>query len=166
MQENPHTRDVKPFHTSIVAVGGGIAFILDRWLKYTAVSMWPSDATVTANTPFALVVHKNAGIAFSIPVNMSIVIGVSIMIGVMLTHMLVTQWHVRPDRSSAAILVLLGGVGNIIDRITYGYTVDYLLLASRLAINVSDVLIVAGVVWLLFGEPRRQTHVDTTTTAT
>jgi len=61
----------------------------------------------------------------------------------------------------AAALILAGGLGNLIDRLSRGFVVDYIeLLFVRFAIfNFADICITCGVAlmvsWLLWGEVRK-----------
>ena len=54
----------------------------------------------------------------------------------------------RPVRTAAALLILGGGVGNIIDRIANGYVVDMfdLLLFDYPVFNLADCFVVVGVI--------------------
>ncbi len=79
----------------------------------------------------------------------------TLIIGAVLLQLAHKNASTRPDRTAAVILILLGGLGNLIDRVSYGFTVDYLLIGARLAINLSDLLILGGVAWLLFGDGKQ-----------
>ena len=48
-----------------------------------------------------------------------------------------------------ALIVIIGALGNIFDRLTYGFTIDYIIILNRLAINLSDIIIIIGVLGLL-----------------
>jgi len=48
------------------------------------------------------------------------------------------------------LAVILGAAGNLFDRLKYGYVVDYLDLKYFTAFNLADVMIVAGVIYLIY----------------
>ncbi|MEX0649718.1 MAG: signal peptidase II [Candidatus Andersenbacteria bacterium] len=54
----------------------------------------------------------------------------------------------RKKRREPLVLVLLGGLGNMFDRVTHGQVIDYIHL-NRLEYNIADALIVIGVVWYI-----------------
>ena len=65
---------------------------------------------------------------------------------------LIRRWRMPALRFWALLLILAGGIGNLIDRIAQGAVVDFMVLAAgqlRTGIfNVADVLISTGVVLL------------------
>jgi signal peptidase II len=121
---------------------------IDELIKAWAVANLPSDASGTF-PPIALAVHRNFGIAFDLPFRMPLIVTVSAVIGFFLIIMAWKSRVRRPATSFFAILILVGAVGNLFDRLLYGFTVDYLLIFGRLAINLCDLLIVAGVLGIL-----------------
>ena len=89
------------------------------------------------------------GIAFDIPFRMPLIIVISILIGLALLWVSYRNFRLRPVISISALMIVIGALGNLYDRMAYGFTVDYIILFSRSAINVSDIVIVVGVVALL-----------------
>ncbi len=144
----------------LIGIVGTIVVAGDLFVKRLAVTGFPSEASVPAGSVFALALHKNFGIAFDIPFKFPLVVIATAIIGSVLIHLAYKNRLDRPDRTAAALLILLGGLGNFIDRVFYGFTVDYLLILNRLAINLSDLLILGGVVWMLFGDEKHK-QVDT-----
>ncbi|MFO0670055.1 MAG: signal peptidase II [Polyangiaceae bacterium] len=51
--------------------------------------------------------------------------------------------------------VLAGAIGNVVDRLTRGYVVDFLELPHWPVFNVADVLVVFGVLALAIGQAKR-----------
>ncbi len=121
----------------------------DGWLKRYALAHFPPDTSVQDPGLLALVVHKNFGIAFNIPMRGWVILVISIALGLALGRLAWTARASNPAAALAALTVIIGGIGNVIDRAWYGFTVDYLLLFGRSAFNLSDVVIIGGIVWLL-----------------
>ena len=67
---------------------------------------------------------------------------------VAVAYLLVRRIVRHPLGVAAALLVLGGGVGNIIDRIAHGYVVDMfdLMLFSYPVFNLADCFVVVGVI--------------------
>ena len=123
-------------------------FLIDQICKYFAVLRLPEEGG-RLHSLIAFVLHKNYGIAFDLPVPAWIVIPLTLLIILVAG---VALWRRRTDThvSAALIFIVFGGLGNLIDRIVYGYTVDYIILFTRSAINLSDLMILAGVIGLLY----------------
>jgi signal peptidase II len=79
---------------------------------------------------------------------------------VVLVVVLLARWNMPADRFVACGLILAGGVGNLIDRVTQGgIVIDFLNMGIgplRTGIfNVADVVLMAGAALLLIGQWRR-----------
>ena len=84
--------------------------------------------------------------SFSGKTAMLIVVTAALMIAV--AYLLIRRIVRHPLGVAAAVLILGGGVGNIIDRIAHGYVVDMfdLLLFDYPVFNLADCFVVAGVI--------------------
>ena len=49
------------------------------------------------------------------------------------------------------IFILSGAIGNVIDRLLYGYVVDILLLANYLVVNLADIFVITGLILVAWG---------------
>lgn len=123
--------------------------IVDAILKVFAIKRLPEEGS-HLSSPIDFALHKNPGIAFNIPIPLPIVIVASTIIIVLLARFAYNSWQNRPDRAIAAWLIIAGALGNMIDRIVHGFTTDYIILFTRSAINLSDVLIFLGTALLLY----------------
>ena len=131
--------------------GAGVLLVLvDEWVKAHALVTLPTDASLAEPGLVALAIHKNFGIAFDIPFRMPFVVVISVLIGLFLLHLAASNLEKKPIISLSAALILVGALGNLYDRLVYGFTVDYILLFGRLAINMCDLIIILGVGSLLF----------------
>ncbi len=128
-----------------------IAFIvlIDEWVKFRALLTFPSESDLVNPSFFNLAVHKNFGLAFDLPFRLEFVIAISAVIGIILLH---TAWKnriIRPDIAFSCLTIVIGALGNVYDRIVYGFTVDYLIFFGRSALNLSDLIIIFGILTLL-----------------
>lgn len=136
------------FHLWLLPLSAGIV-IADSCVKFWALKNLPTDADLINPNVLELAVHKNWGIAFNIPFKMWFIVLVSIVIGTILLWVAYKNRHVKPSISIAALVIVVGACGNLYDRLAYGFTVDYLILFGRSAINFSDIVIITGVVMFL-----------------
>lgn len=128
--------------------------IADEWFKFIGLQRLPVEGSLVDPGVLALAIHENYGIAFNIPIPMPIVIVVSVLIALSLVHVAYTHWYQDSLISFASLAIVVGALGNLFDRIVYGFTVDYLILFGRSAINLSDLVILSGVVLLLYRSHR------------
>lgn len=123
---------------------------LDEFLKYQGITTLPTETEVSSPSIVQFAIHQNWGIAFDIPFKLEFVIFFSLLIGIGLLHAAYKNWKRHPDITVATLMILIGALGNLYDRIIYGFTVDYIILFERSAINLSDIVIVTGVFFLLW----------------
>lgn len=121
----------------------------DEWLKSLALKRLPIEGSLVDTSFLSLAIHKNWGIAFDIPFKLELIILFSIIIGGVLLHTAYKRAKSHPQIAFAALVIVIGAMGNIYDRLAYGFTVDYLILLGRSAINLSDFVIILGVILLL-----------------
>ena len=131
-----------------------LVVLADEWMKYIALGRLPQEGSLLSNGIFDLAIHKNYGIAFDIPFKLEFVIAFSLIIGAILLKIACENRKKKPEISFAALVIVIGALGNLYDRIVYGFTVDYMIWFERSAINLSDIVIVMGVVLLLLNSRR------------
>ncbi|PJA45186.1 hypothetical protein CO174_04450 [Candidatus Uhrbacteria bacterium CG_4_9_14_3_um_filter_50_9] len=130
--------------------------IVDEWLKAVGLQRLPSEGSLVDPGIISFAIHKNWGVAFDIPFKLELVIFFSFIIGAVLANTAWRNLKTKPFVAFASIVILLGAAGNLFDRIHYGFTVDYIILFGRSAINLSDLVIISGVVMLLMTTSRRK----------
>lgn len=150
-KKNPDSRDLNsmPRLVRFAPLIACAVVLLDGWFKWTALASLPSDITLAHPSWFALAVHENFGIAFNIPLALPVILIVSVILGILLLNIAWENRKINPALASAALITVIGGIGNLFDRVVYGFTVDYIILFDRSAINLSDCVILFGIVWLL-----------------
>ena len=143
-----------------LSVLAGLVVIGDRVSKAIVSSSMPEGASETVIGGFFNLVHvRNTGIAFSLFADSApwfrdwVLPGISMVaIGVIVT-LLYRQGNLSRRSRIALVLVLAGAVGNLYDRLVYGYVTDFLDVYVGSyhwpAFNVADSAITVGAVMLL-----------------
>ncbi|MCH8049487.1 signal peptidase II [Patescibacteria group bacterium] len=131
---------------SILAI---LVAVIDGIIKSLAIKRLP-EAGGHLGSPIGFALHKNPGIAFDIPIPLTVIIVLTVVITALLARYAVRSWISRPERSFAAVIIVIGAAGNMIDRIINGFTTDYIILFRRSAINLSDILIILGTILILY----------------
>ena len=142
-----------PINSIAVAVAIAIFFIADRILKAVALrsAMFPPLRLVGNILTFYFT--ANYYIAFSLPasgpiLNAAIISLISLLIAVI--FFLIFFKQERKPEIILLSLILAGAVSNIIDRLTYGYVIDYLYLKNFTIFNLADMMISGGALLLIF----------------
>jgi len=138
---------VRPFF--IISI---IIFSIDRVLKllifrsFTQGSSFPVLKNILHITPV-----YNSGIAFGLfkDFNTSILVAISLFTALFIIYII----FVKKPRSrllvSALSLIMAGAAGNLIDRITYGYVLDFIDLRVWPVFNIADSAITIGAIMIL-----------------
>jgi len=123
-------------------------FLADRGLKLVVTG--PNWRPV-GGWPVSFELFLNRGIAFSLPLPAAIFWPLTALAFAGLAWALAAAWRdVRHRRLLAPlVLVLLGALSNLWDRLTVGATVDYLILLRTSAVNLADAMIVSGLAMIL-----------------
>lgn len=127
---------------------------VDQMTKYYAVLLLKDQPPfVLWHHVFELQYHENDGIAFSMFAGWQwIIIPITILVMVMMFIML---WRSLLNRyfwfRASCVLILAGGIGNLIDRIVFGYVVDFLYfrLINFPVFNFADCCVVIGAALLI-----------------
>ena len=143
-----------PFISLIV---GAVLVIIDQSIKYfISAYLQPVGSVSVIDNIFSLTYVENKGVAFGMFSDMRwiFVALTSILLVIIIFYM----FKKRPKGKFfyvCAALIIGGGIGNLIDRIFYGYVIDYLSLSFFPPVcNFADYCITAGtimlVIYLLF----------------
>jgi len=131
-----------------ILLGVGV-FVVDQIAKFAAFHS-PESRYYLVKPWLGWEFFPNPGIAFSLPIPNLLVLAATPLI-----LFLTGWWWLRqPDKKNwlAAALVLAGALSNFFDRFRVGVTIDYLRLFYSV-INLADVAIVLGILWILFKRP-------------
>ena len=143
-----------PFISLIV---GAVLVIIDQIIKYfISAYLQPVGSVSVIDNLFSLTYVENKGVAFGMFSDMRwiFVALTSVLLAIIIFYM----FKKRPKGKFfyiCAALIIGGGLGNLIDRIFYGYVIDYLSLSFFPPVcNFADYCITAGtimlVIYLLF----------------
>lgn len=143
-----------PFISLII---GAVLVIIDQIIKYfVSAYLQPVGFINVIDNLFSLVYVENRGVAFGMFSGMHWVF--IALTSVLLAIIIFYMFKKRPKGRFfyiCAALIVGGGVGNLIDRIFYGYVIDYISLSFFPPVcNFADYCITAGtillVIYLLF----------------
>lgn len=78
-------------------------------------------------------------------------VGIVVIMLIGLTIFVVKYQYKHPFFMISAVMVMAGGIGNLIDRVRFGYVVDYLdvKLFNFAVFNFADICVVLGAIFLL-----------------
>lgn len=109
----------------------------------------PNESLPVIKSVFHITYVNNPGAAFGLLANKTpVFIGVTLVVAVFI---LLTYNYLPPGRPllRLALALMLGGaMGNLIDRVSFGYVIDFLDFRIWPVFNVADMAIVTGVVLL------------------
>lgn len=130
-------------------VGLSTIAAIDFIFKQQSLTKLPYRGSFVDTSWFRFGLHKNEGIAFNISIDQTVIIFLSMVAVLVLVWVIVSYVRSYPKTSFWSLVLLAGTLGNLGDRLVWGYVVDYLIFFERTAINLSDLLICLGVTGLL-----------------
>lgn len=126
-----------------------ILVLLDQILKNAALAFL-SQGALNSSDYFRLEIYKNYGIAFGIPVSARLFYAAIFSFLIFLFAGKVLDLRRLDGRQTAGMAFLLAGAaGNIIDRLRWGYIVDFVSVKGAFVFNFADILILTGAILLL-----------------
>ncbi len=138
------------WRTAIGVVTLILVFCLDRMMKWWALNMLPDTGLWLFKDMAGFVLERNRGISYSIAFPETLLMILLILIIMVLVYFAVIAYCRREwIIVFPLILIILGAFSNALDRMKYGYVVDFITLTSWPVFNISDVLILFGAVWLI-----------------
>lgn len=129
----------------MLAVAIGV-FILDFLVK-----KFTYGINITfINNFFGFYYGENVGIAFSLPVPVFVSIALTSILMVGFVYFVFRNFDLNQNLSFAVAGLILGGaMGNLYDRIVYGYVRDFISVWKWPAFNIADSAIFCGALALL-----------------
>ncbi len=138
----------------LTLVPAAILIILDQWFKMLAVTHLKGQSSFPIiKDVFELLYVENTGAAFSILENQRWLFVVLTSVVMAFLLMVILSGRYRKDilLTASFVLVLAGGIGNLIDRVLYGYVIDFLYFKwiNFPVFNFADCCLVIGAALML-----------------
>lgn len=140
------------------AVSGAV-LALDQWTKALATAhLMDGPAVPLIGTLVQLTYTRNSGVAFGLGAGTNFPFYLFSIAAAVAIVWLFVAGRVRGTRTQVALALILGGaLGNLVDRVTAGTVVDFILLSWRRwdfpVFNLADTAVTAGVVLFALGWP-------------
>ncbi|MFC1678271.1 signal peptidase II [Patescibacteria group bacterium] len=116
---------------------------LDRFLKLIALKT-TTDYQIIGDL-FKFSFAHNYNIAFSLPLSGAILeILISIIIIILIVYSLILAKRDDYKYLFSLTFIIFGAISNLLDRIKYGFVIDYLDLEYFTVFNIADMMIVGG----------------------
>ncbi len=127
-----------------------VFFIFDRLLKYyffkNPAEIFSGGFLFGLNFRF----EKNFGIAFGFSVNRILLIFLTVFLILILFSFLIKAYQRKDSWEILGFsFIVFGAISNLIDRLRFGFVIDYIDLPIFTVFNIADCLISAGVVVFL-----------------
>lgn len=158
----------------LVPVIAALVFAFDQYTKYlvsTNLAIGQAWMPIAALEPFVVVRHvRNSGAAFGMfPQGGSIFLAIAVVVVCAIAWYYYHRAHTAPLWVRLSLGLMLGGaLGNMIDRIRFGFVVDFVDLGWWPVFNVADSSIVVGVtllaIYMAFMQPKEAAEADAVTT--
>lgn len=134
---------------ALVIILSAVIVIIDQIIKYLVLEFLAPVGSVTViNNLFSLVYVENRGAAFGIFQNQVWVFAIITLIMIAFFVYILVSGKIKGKLfTTSAILIIGGGIGNLIDRIFRGFVVDYLSISFFPPVcNFADYCITIGAV--------------------
>lgn len=123
--------------------------VLDQVVKKIALSLL-SVSAYNLNDYLSLEISRNYGIAFGLHVGTGIFYFTVIVFFVWLASGKLLNFKEMGKREILAVcFILSGAIGNLIDRVRFGYIIDFINFKDIVIFNLADVFIMMGVAILI-----------------
>lgn len=136
--------------TAIIYAIIAVFFLADRLLKQAFLGVWRDRAFDLWENFLELRFGANYLMAFSWPVSVGIVSAVSALI---LAAVIYLAFSARRRHSMneyyCLLAIISGAVSNLLDRLSFGFVVDYISFADISVLNLADIMISLGIVGLV-----------------
>lgn len=140
-----------PLRVKVVWFGASVAllFLVDRLTKWLAIHSLPREGFFLVPRLTGVILERNQGIAYSIPLPKFPLIFAVFFITVILVALLIRAYRRGEQAAAAAFgLIIVGAFSNLLDRLRYDYVIDMIVLTGWPVFNLADVMILAGALWL------------------
>lgn len=138
----------------VYLIGAAVIILIDRLSKIwvTANAVYPGDVLKHFGSILSFTYVQNEGAAFSI---LSGRLGLLSIISVVFCIGVIVYWVIKKPKNklmcSALAMMAAGALGNAVDRIAYGYVIDFIKteFVNFAVFNVADIAITVGAALLV-----------------
>lgn len=136
-------RKIKYNFLNIAAIFSlAIFFLADRFLKYLAMGL-DSSLEIISNI-FFFSFTKNYFISFSLPFSGPVLnVFISVLVALLLVYIVFLAIYEKKRKIEIFLLIIifLGALSNLIDRLSFGFVIDYLEIKGLSVFNLADTMI-------------------------
>lgn len=146
-----------------IAFVSAVALVFDRVAKIWFIQH-PEDTIAVWNPYLVLHYHLNTDMALSIPLLPWLYYPLIVIVFAALLYTLfISLRNQRLAEFSCILIVLVGAVSNLVDRILYNGVIDFVSLWLGNVFNIADIYIVGGIIgWCIVTLRHDQKHTDKT----
>lgn len=150
-------RKISLRHIGLFLFAGSVVLIADRFVKFYIENRLTAKIVLVPDI-LEIVHHRNTGVAFGInlpPLLQVVLFPILIVAGV---YIIVKHLDLNKPAVFVVTGVIFGGaLSNFIDRITYGFVVDYIAVSIYPVFNIADIAITVGIfiVLIFYGKIKR-----------
>lgn len=132
----------------------GFFLLIDQIVKNYFVHHQNFSAYFFEQPWIGLEYFENPGVAFGIPVpnEVTLIYTPFVLLGLLL---FLFKKNASQKKILSLSLITFGALSNFIDRISVGFTIDYLRFITSI-FNIADIMIVVGAIFILFEEIKNQ----------
>lgn len=123
----------------------GVGIVADRFFKTLVERARYTPPTHIGWRYLAFEQFHNYGVAFSIPIQVEVVVPLTLIFFIALGAWLIHQKNRSGMLVASCTALFLGALSNAADRMMFHYTIDYLRIIDGI-INIADILIIIGIV--------------------
>jgi len=128
-------------------------FLIESLIKYSLINKIPKQGFYFLGGLIQFVFSSNTNLAFSLPLPQVLIIILVFIILILLGF----SWVVSLLRNNlwevfSFSLIILGALSNLLDRLFFGYVIDYINLFFWPVFNLADSMIVVGVLIYILSE--------------
>lgn len=137
-------------HLSQILILASILAFLDQLTKYFAFTNLKTGPINIIGQTIQFQYSENIGIAFGIPIPPIVMIFATIIIIPLIIFLATKEFKIQHRLSKISLALILGGaLGNLIDRFTHGFVIDFIKISIWPNFNLADVYIVTGILLIL-----------------
>ncbi|MEK7539698.1 MAG: signal peptidase II [Patescibacteria group bacterium] len=129
-------------------MGVALAVVFDQWSKWFFVHH--QERTYGVVSGLSLDFTRNYGLAFGLSANRWVIVVISILLMGFLFWFARAEWkNAHPLAAVASLLMGVGALSNLVDRLRFGYVVDWISVQYWSVFNLADVWITLGAILIV-----------------